>query len=145
MKIVTILGARPQFVKAKPVSNACERFNQAHHQNGHRIREVMIHTGQHYDHQMSEVFFTALSLKEPEYNLGVGSGAQGWQTAEILKGAEEVLEREKPDILIVYGDTNSTLGGALAAAKLQIPVAHVEAGLAQLFSPRNARGDQPGC
>jgi len=129
MKIVTILGARPQFVKAKPVSNAFERFNQAHHQNGHRIREVMIHTGQHYDHQMSEVFFTALSLKEPEYNLGVGSGAQGWQTAEILKGAEEVLEREKPDILIVYGDTNSTLGGALAAAKLQIPVAHVEAGL----------------
>ncbi|HEV2314822.1 MAG TPA: UDP-N-acetylglucosamine 2-epimerase (non-hydrolyzing) [Candidatus Acidoferrales bacterium] len=129
MKIVTILGARPQFVKAKPVSNAFEQFSQAHHQNGHRIREVMIHTGQHYDRQMSDVFFSTLSLKEPEYNLGVGSGAQGWQTAEILKGAEEVLEREKPDAIIVYGDTNSTLGGALAGAKLQIPVAHVEAGL----------------
>jgi len=129
VKVVTILGARPQFVKAKPISSAFERFNQIHSQNGHHIREVIVHTGQHYDHQMSKVFFTALSLKEPEYNLNVGSGTQGWQTAEILKGTEEVLERERPDAIVVYGDTNSTLGGALAGAKLQIPVAHIEAGL----------------
>jgi UDP-GlcNAc3NAcA epimerase len=129
MKIVTILGARPQFVKSRPVSSAFERFNRDHSENGNRIREIVVHTGQHYDHQMSQVFFTDLSLSDPEYNLGVGSGKHGWQTAEMLKGAEEVLEREKPDVLIVYGDTNSTLGGALAAAKLGIPIAHVEAGL----------------
>lgn len=121
MKIVTILGARPQFIKAAAVSHA---FAQ---QTG--IQEVLLHTGQHFDSNMSDVFFAELAIPKPAYNLGVGGGLHGAMTGAQLAGIEEVLLQEKPDWVLVYGDTNSTLAGALAAAKLHIPVAHVEAGL----------------
>ena len=129
MKLVTIVGARPQFVKAQPVCRAIAEYNQLPLGNDARIHEVLVHTGQHYDYEMSQAFFESLQLPTPAYHLGVGSGSHGWQTGEILRMVEEVLDREKPDAVIVFGDTNSTLAGALAAAKLHIPVAHVEAGL----------------
>lgn len=120
-KIVTVVGTRPQFVKAAVVSRALASVSSIH--------EVILHTGQHYDNRLSQVFFDELEIPGPEYNLAVGSGSHGSQTASMLQGIERVLLDEKPDLVLVYGDTNSTLAGALAAVKLQIPVAHVEAGL----------------
>lgn len=126
MKIVQVVGARPQFIKYYPVSLAIEKYNKS---SAGAVENILIHTGQHYDYTMSEIFFAELGIKRPEYHLGVGSGPHGEQTGQILQKAEEVLIRERPDVLVVYGDTNSTLGGALAGAKLHIPVAHIEAGL----------------
>lgn len=120
MKIVSIVGARPQFVKVAPVGRALQRAG---------AQNVLLHTGQHYDHSMSEVFFQELGMGRPDYNLGVGSGSHAAQTAAMLAGIENVLLPERPDVVLIYGDTNSTLAGALASAKLGIRVAHVEAGL----------------
>jgi len=120
VKILTVVGARPQFVKALPVGRA---LRDAGHQ------EILVHTGQHYDYRMSQVFFDELEIPDPDYNLEVGSGSHGEQTAAMLVGIEKLLVDEQPDILLVYGDTNSTLAGTLAAIKLHVPIAHVEAGL----------------
>ncbi|PKN64810.1 MAG: UDP-N-acetylglucosamine 2-epimerase (non-hydrolyzing) [Deltaproteobacteria bacterium HGW-Deltaproteobacteria-15] len=127
MKLVTIVGARPQFVKAAAVSRAIVARNES--LGASAIQEFLLHTGQHYDEVMSGVFFRDLELPEPNEHLGVGSGPQGWQTGRMLTGIEETLLRERPDWVLIYGDTNSTLAGALAAVKLHIPLAHVEAGL----------------
>lgn len=126
IKIASIIGARPNFIKLAPVSLAIEEHNK---NSNKQIKEVIIHTAQHYDANISKIFFNELNIPEPHYNLGVGSGLHGWQTGEMLKRIEKVLIKEKPDILLAYGDTNSTLAGALAAVKLYISVAHVEAGL----------------
>jgi UDP-GlcNAc3NAcA epimerase len=127
MKLVTVIGARPQFIKAAPVSRALRAHGG--------IQEFLLHTGQHYDANMSQVFFDELEIPRPDLDLQVGSGSHAEQTARMLTGIEAALLREKPDRVLVYGDTNSTLAGALAAAKLQLPVAHVEAGL-RSFNPR---------
>lgn len=128
MKIVTIVGARPQFIKAEVVSRAIASINKNVH-DSYCINEVIIHTGQHYDYKMSQVFFDELDISQPDYNLNIGSGSHSEMTGDMLKELGYVLEYEKPDCVLVYGDTNSTLSGALAAVKLQIPVVHVEAGL----------------
>ena len=125
MKICTIIGARPQFIKAAAVSaRIAEKAAE-----GANVEEVLIHTGQHYDPAMSDVFFNELGIPKERYNLEVGSGSQAAQTAHMLEGVEDALVEERPDWVLLYGDTNSTLAGALAAVKLHIPVAHVEAGM----------------
>jgi UDP-GlcNAc3NAcA epimerase len=125
MKIVTILGARPQFIKAGSVSR--EIIYQQ--QNGANIQEIIVHTGQHYDTNMSDIFFEEMSIPKPDYYLGIGGDSHGAMTGKMIEKIEEVLIKEKPDWVMVYGDTNSTLAGAIAASKLHIRVAHIEAGL----------------
>ena len=122
MKILTIIGARPQIIKAAALSRAVRSSKNP-------ITEVLVHTGQHYDAAMSDVFFGELGIPQPHYNLGVGSASHGKQTAAMISGIEDVLSAEKPDWLVVYGDTNSTLAAAVAASKMHIPIAHIEAGL----------------
>src|SRR4030042_3115403 len=119
MRLVTIVGARPQFIKAAPLSVELRREHT----------EYLVHTGQHYDDNMSAVFFREMEIPAPDRHLGVGSGLHGAQTAAMLQGIEQTLEEVQPDAVVVYGDTNSTLAGALAAVKMQIPVSHLEAGL----------------
>lgn len=129
MKIVTIVGARPQFIKAAPVSRAIAEHNVTVPDPSAFISEFILHTGQHYDRNMSDVFFEEMAISAPNINLGIGSGPHGKQTGEMLIRIAEVLQTQKPDWVLIYGDTNSTLAGAIAASKLHIPVAHVEAGL----------------
>jgi UDP-N-acetylglucosamine 2-epimerase (non-hydrolysing) len=121
MKLLSLVGARPQFVKEALVGEAVRQTDAWEH--------ILVHSGQHYDAAMSDVFFTELGIPEPKYHLGVGSGSHGAMTAAVLAAVEKVLQQEKPDGIIVYGDTNTTLAGALAAAKLHIPIVHVEAGI----------------
>lgn len=127
MKIVTILGARPQFIKASAISRVLRDYNTKSSRTN--VKEVIIHTGQHYDTNMSEVFFQELDIPKPKYNLGVSGLPHGAMTGRMMEGIESILVKEKPDFVLVYGDTNSTLAGAMVASKLHIPLAHVEAGL----------------
>jgi UDP-GlcNAc3NAcA epimerase len=122
-RIVTIVGARPQIIKSSAISRAIQQNFP------NDLEEVIVHTGQHYDENMSEVFFTELGIPQPNYNLNVGSGSHAAQTAKMLEGLEAIFIKEKPTAVLVYGDTNSTIAGALAAVKIHIPVIHVEAGL----------------
>ena len=119
IKLLTIIGARPQFIKHFPLEKACEG----------KVNMVTVHTGQHYDEKMSAVFFDQLGMKKPDYQLSVGGGNHGAQTGKMMQEIEVIAIEEKPDYMVVYGDTNSTLAGALVAAKLHIPVVHIEAGL----------------
>lgn len=121
MKVITVLGARPQFIKASMVSREFSKYKD--------VDEIIIHTGQHFDKDMSEIFFQQMGIKEPKYNLNINSLSHGAMTGRMLEEIEKILQLESPDCVLVYGDTNSTLAGALAASKIHIPVAHVEAGL----------------
>ncbi|HUX95612.1 MAG TPA: UDP-N-acetylglucosamine 2-epimerase (non-hydrolyzing) [Bacteroidales bacterium] len=123
IKLLNIVGARPQIIKASAISRAIRKIFSD------KITEILVHTGQHYDKEMSDVFFEELEIRKPDYNLGVGSAGHGKQTALMIQGIEEILIKEKPDCVILYGDTNSTLAGAVASSKLHIPVIHIEAGL----------------
>ena len=118
-QILTVVGARPQFIKAAVVSHELERRG---------INEALVHTGQHYDYNMSETFFRELDIPEPRRNLGISGGTHAYMTARMLEALEDVMVEERPECVLLYGDTNSTLAGALAAAKLRIPIVHVEAG-----------------
>jgi UDP-GlcNAc3NAcA epimerase len=123
IKLVNIVGARPQIIKASAIGRAIRKhFSED-------ISEIIVHTGQHYDKEMSDIFFDELEIHKPHFNLGVGSAHHGRQTSLMITGLEEVLLKEKPDCVLLYGDTNSTLAGALAASKLHFPVIHIEAGL----------------
>jgi len=123
LKILTIVGARPQIIKAAAINRTIKN------KYSKDIKEIILHTGQHYDNNMSEIFFNELNIDKPKYNLGVGSDTHSRQTAQMLDGIEGIIKKENPDIVMLYGDTNSTIAGALAAVKLHIPVVHVEAGL----------------
>lgn len=123
IKLINIVGARPQIIKASAISRAIKLYYSE------QIAEIIVHTGQHYDKELSDIFFSELEIKQPDYNLGVGSARHGRQTSMMITGIEEVLLNEKPDCVLLYGDTNSTLAGALAASKLHFPVIHIEAGL----------------
>lgn len=119
MKVLTVVGARPNFIKMAPVSRELRKS----------MAEVIVHTGQHYDYELDKIFFDQLQIPAPAYHLGVGSGSHGYQTGEMLKKIDGIIASEKPEVVLVYGDTNSTLAGALGATKMHVPVAHVEAGL----------------
>lgn len=123
IKLINVVGARPQFIKASAISRAIKTVFPG------RFAEIIVHTGQHYDKEMSDVFFDELEIHKPHYNLGVGSSTHGRQTSMMITGIEEVIIKEKPDCVLLYGDTNSTLAGAIAASKMHFPVIHVEAGL----------------
>src|ERR1017187_9091373 len=123
IKILTVIGARPQIIKSAALSRSIRKHFSA------KLTEVVLHTGQHYDENMSGVFFDELQIPKPDYNLHIGSGSHGKQTSAMILGIEEILEKEKPNALVLYGDTNSTLAGSIAASKLHIPVVHIEAGL----------------
>lgn len=127
MKIITVIGARPQFIKAAVISRAINQVQKS--VIGAGLIEIIIHTGQHYDKNMSQIFFEQMSIPKPDYNLEINDCSHGLMTGKMLEKIESILNKEKPDLVLLYGDTNSTLSGALAAAKLNIPIAHVEAGL----------------
>ena len=120
MKVISVVGARPQLVKLSPISAAMRTTSHEH---------IIVHTGQHYDADLSDVFFAGLGIPDPDVHLGVGSGSHGAQTGAMLTALDPIFDRERPDWVLVYGDTNSTIAAALAAVKLQVPVAHLEAGL----------------
>ena len=122
-KILTVIGARPQIIKAAAISRAIKNLYS------NQLKEIIVHTGQHYDDNMSAIFFEELEIPIPEYNLNVGSGSHGIQTARMIEGMEKLILQENPDGIVIYGDTNSTIAAALAASKIHIPVFHIEAGL----------------